>query len=139
MSDSEIFEDIRLTADVDAIRPDGRVLLIERGWPPFQGDWALPGGHVDPGEDDLVAAVRELREETGVHVAPGDLRQIGAFAAPGRDPRGRYVTIAYAVSVPVGTAAHAKDDAADARWWPLDDLPQLAFDHADIIAKAADR
>ncbi|MFI6588354.1 NUDIX domain-containing protein [Embleya sp. NPDC050493] len=127
-------ETIRYTADVVATTPDGHVLLIERGWDPHAGCWALPGGHVDPGETGRAAAARELAEETGVAVAPADLVQIGVWDAPGRDPRGRYVTVAYRAIVPTGTPAVAGDDARTARWWPLSGLPEsLAFDHADIL------
>ncbi|WP_346660134.1 NUDIX hydrolase [Streptomyces sp. WMMB303] len=130
-------ESIRLTADVVAVTPDNRVLLIERGWDPYEGHWALPGGHVDPGETAQAAAVRELEEETGVHVAEEDLQELGTWSTPGRDPRGRYVTTAYLAQVPADTQAAADDDARDARWWPLDALPHdLAFDHAEILASA---
>ncbi|MEU8741884.1 NUDIX hydrolase [Streptomyces halstedii] len=132
----ETFEALRYTADVIAVNPDGEVLLIERGWAPYEGMWALPGGHVDPGETSRLAAARELGEETGVHVAPEDLRQIGVWDEAGRDPRGRYITVAYLVVVPEGTQAVAGDDARTARWWPLGALPQLAFDHADIVGMA---
>ncbi|MEU2565129.1 NUDIX hydrolase [Streptomyces longispororuber] len=129
--------DTRYTADVVALTPDGHVLLIERDWPPHQGAWALPGGHVDPGEDSRQAAARELAEETGVRVDPGQLHEVGRWDQPGRDPRGHYVTDAYRATVPVGTPLAAGDDARTARWWPLTSLPPLlAFDHADIIAKA---
>ncbi|GAA2639824.1 NUDIX hydrolase [Streptomyces axinellae] len=132
-------ETIRYTADVVAVTDDGRVLLIERGWDPYEGHWALPGGHVDPGEEEeqpQKAAARELAEETGVRVDPGDLTYLGQWGAPGRDPRGRYVTYAYVAQVPADTTAQAGTDARSARWWPLADLPELAFDHADIIAAA---
>ncbi|MGP3777087.1 NUDIX domain-containing protein (plasmid) [Streptomyces sp. SDT5-1] len=128
---------IRYTADVVVTTTDGYVLLIERGFAPFKGQWALPGGHVDPGETSREAAARELAEETGVHAAPQELDQIGAFDRPDRDPRGRYVTVAYHLTVLPGTAAEAGDDAAHAQWWPLNALPQLAFDHADILDAAA--
>ncbi|MFI6530254.1 NUDIX domain-containing protein [Streptomyces uncialis] len=128
---------IRYTADVVALTPGGKVLLIERGRPPFEGAWALPGGHLDDAEAPHTASARELAEETGVHVNVGDLHQIGVRDQPGRDPRGRYITFAYTVTVPDGTPVTAGDDARTARWWPLKVLPeQLAFDHADIINAA---
>lgn len=140
MTETETFETIRFTADIVILTPDRRVLLIERGWDPYEGYWALPGGHVDPGESSLDAAVRELDEETGVHVTPEALHQIGTWDAPERDPRGRYVTVAYLATLPTGTSIVAGDDARRAAWWPLDDLPeQLAFDHADILSAAAAR
>ncbi|MFB8353450.1 NUDIX domain-containing protein [Streptomyces niveus] len=134
MSDTETFETIRYTADVIVLAA-GRVLLIERGWDPYEGSWALPGGHVDAGETSLAAAARELVEETGITVATGGLWQVGTFDAPGRDPRGRYVTVAYAATLPETVPPTAGDDATAARWWPLDALPELAFDHADILSK----
>jgi len=131
----------RLTADVVLLarREDGElcVLLVRRGWEPFKGKWALPGGHVDPGETTFDAAVRELAEETGIRVA--GLDAIGVYATPGRDPRGRYVTFAYTATVwgPMPEAA-AGDDAVDARWWTVDEAlyssEEIAFDHALIIA-----
>ncbi|MER5865900.1 NUDIX hydrolase [Kitasatospora sp. NPDC002040] len=136
---AETFENIRYTADVVVMTPDGHVLLIERGGPPHEGAWALPGGHVDPGETSRAAGARELAEETGVQVDAGDLRQIGVFDQPGRDPRGRYVTVAYLAVVPAFTPVSAGDDARAARWWPAADLPPLAFDHADIFNAAAQR
>ncbi|MFI1585630.1 NUDIX domain-containing protein [Embleya sp. NPDC020630] len=136
---TEIPETIRLTADVVATTPTGRVLLIERGWEPHAGHWALPGGWVDAGETAREAARRELEEETGVRVDPADLVEIGTWHAPGRDPRGRFVTVAHHVVVPDGTPAVAGDDARTARWWPLDGLPpQLAFDHAEIVRAVAE-
>ncbi|MFD8597469.1 NUDIX domain-containing protein [Kitasatospora sp. NPDC059646] len=129
-------EAIRYTADVVAVR-HGRVLLIERGHDPYAGLLALPGGHVDAGETALAAAARELHEETGVQVDPADLVFIGVYDEPDRDPRGRYVGVAYLARVPAGTEAVAGDDAAAVQWIPLDALPQrLAFDHAQILADA---
>jgi 8-oxo-dGTP diphosphatase len=136
-TETEPFETIRYTADVVITTADGLLLLIERDWEPYEGEWALPGGHVDPGETSLAAAARELGEETGVHVTADSLRPIGVWDAPGRDPRGRYVTVAYAAVVPADTQIVAGDDARRARWWPLDNLPErLAFDHADIVRAA---
>lgn len=129
-------ETIRYTADIVVLAGQDQVLLIERGWDPFEGHWALPGGHVDVGETSLDAAVRELREETGVHVLRSRLHQIGAWDAPGRDPRGRYVTVAYATHFVWPVDLNAGDDARQAAWWPTRDLPTMAFDHADIVAEA---
>lgn len=133
---TETIENIRYTADVVCIR-GGDVLLIERGWPPFQGALACPGGHVDPFETSREAAARELLEETAVRVAPESLTLVGIYDAPNRDPRGRYVTVAYLAVVPADTTATAGDDAAAVRWVPLD-APgnDLAFDHASILADA---
>lgn len=117
--------------------PYSHVLLIERKWDPFEGRWALPGGHVKKGETGRQAGARELGEETDVYVNPAHLIQIAAFDRPDRDPRGRYVTVAYLVVVPADTQITAGDDARTARWWPLSDLPPLAFDHDEILHVAA--
>ncbi|MCT4355881.1 NUDIX hydrolase [Streptomyces sp. Je 1-79] len=130
---TETIETIRYTADVVVTTTDGYVLLIERGWDPFKGQWALPGGHVDPGETSRAAAARELAEEAGVHATSEELTQVGVFDEPNRDPRGRYVTVVYHLTVIPGTIVEAGDDATRAEWWPLGDLPQLAFDHAAIL------
>lgn len=131
-----------LTLTVDLVifragRPE--ILLIRRGKPPFQGQWALPGGKVEEGETVEQAALRELEEETGLRLSPRRISRsiVGIFSDPGRDPRGRVVSIAFLVEVPAGTTAQAGDDAADAAWFPLERLPKpLAFDHASIIAAA---
>lgn len=111
----------------------GDILLIKRGNPdePYYGTYALPGGFVDYGEDPAAAAVREVREETGLETAMHDL--VGVFGKKGRDPRGHVVSIAYSLSVEGGELA-AGDDAKEAAWFSIDKLPDLAFDHADIIA-----
>lgn len=138
MTQTETIEIIRYTADVVAIRPDGDVLLIERGWPPHQGELALPGGHVDPGETSRAAAVRELEEETGIRVVAGDLTLLGVWDAPGRDPRGRYISAAYTVTVDADTTARAGDDAATVQWVGLETAAgvELAFDHGEIVYAA---
>lgn len=122
-----------LTADCVVSRPNGEVLLIRRGNDPFKGFWALPGGFMEMDETLEQCAVRELQEETGLQVDVSDLRLLGVFSAPGRDPRGRTVTAAYAVQLSADTAAIAGDDAAEVRWWPCSALPPLAFDHAEIL------
>lgn len=132
----EVVPIFRYSVDVVAVTPEGDVLLIRRGWDPFKGHWALPGGGVNQREQASAAAARELFEETKVRVDPGDLVEIGVFDHPDRDPRARQVSVAYFVVVPSGTTARAGDDADDARWWGLDSLPELAFDHKDIIAAA---
>ena len=124
-----------LTADCVVTR-DNKVLLVRRGNEPFRDCWALPGGFMEMDETIEHCAVRELQEETALQVAESDLRLIGVYSAPGRDPRGRTVTAAYAVQVPADTSAIAGDDAAEVRWWSLDELPPLAFDHAQIINDA---
>ncbi|MFF3974882.1 NUDIX domain-containing protein [Streptomyces rubiginosohelvolus] len=132
MSTESHDEAIRYTADV-VLLAAGHVLLIQRRWDPHAASWALPGGHCDAGETSLQAAVRELEEETGITIPADELRQVGAFDGPGRDPRGRYITVAYTATLTEPVAPTPMDDAVDARWWPLTDLPPLAFDHADIL------
>ena len=121
---------------VFTIRDDAlQLLLIRRGSPPFQGAWALPGGFVDINEDLDACAARELAEETGL--ADLYLEQLYTFGAPGRDPRERVISVAYFALAPAAAlSVQAGDDAADAAWFRLDELPSLAFDHADIISKA---
>jgi 8-oxo-dGTP diphosphatase len=128
--------DRALTVDV-AVLTDASVLLVQRANDPFAGRWALPGGFIDPGERALAAAVRELAEETGLHAGADRLELFGVYDAPGRDPRGPSMSIAFLMRVPAELAAQGADDAADARWWPLDGLPALAFDHAQLVADAA--
>ncbi len=124
---------------VFAIRDDElAVLLIERGSEPERGRWAIPGGFIDIDEDLQTAARRELREETGVDA--GDLEQLHAFGRPDRDPRERVITVAYTAIVRADeVSVRAASDAADAAWFPMRDLPELAFDHRDILAMAHER
>jgi 8-oxo-dGTP diphosphatase len=125
-----------LTADVVALsrgRP-ATVLLVQRRHPPFQGGWALPGGFVEDREPTREAASRELEEETGVVAGP--LQLVGVYDRPGRDPRGWTVSVAYRAEFEREPPVAAADDARDARWFPVDDLPTLAFDHGTIIADA---
>lgn len=135
-------ETIRLTADVVVIAPDengvDHVLLIRRRWAPYAGRWALPGGHVDKGEDAADTAARELAEETGIAVAADELTELRAWHAPGRDPRGRYVTIAYRADLPRRATTKADDDAVEAVWRPVHEVlvEGLAFDHAGIVSTA---
>lgn len=142
-------EIIRLTADAvvfgdgrrgPGVHPDDlHVLLIRRAWDPFVGMWALPGGHVNEGEECMPAAHRELGEETGLRVPT--LRPFAVYASVGRDPRGRYVSFAYTARV-IGTPEPvAGDDAADARWFLVNDVYTgkipTAFDHKRMITDAS--
>jgi 8-oxo-dGTP diphosphatase len=114
------------------------VMLIERDLDPFAGMWAIPGGFVRTGETLEVAAARELREETGIEDV--FLEQLYTFGDPGRDPRGWVVSVAYyALVSPEKHPAHAATDARQARWFPADRLPPLAFDHARILKAALAR
>ena len=126
-----------LTADRMVVNPRGEVLLIRRGNEPYRGCWALPGGFMEMDETLEHCAVRELQEETGLEVEERQLRLIGVFSTVDRDPRGRTVTAAYRVDLPECAEACGSDDTAEARWVPLAALPPLAFDHATVIAKAA--
>lgn len=128
-----------LTADCVVVDSCRKVLLVRRGNDPYRGCWALPGGFMEMDETIESCAARELKEETGLEVAADVLRLVGVYSAPGRDPRGRTVTAAYAVHLPDGQQPAAGDDAAEVRWWPLEALPPLAFDHAQIIADATAR
>ena len=109
------------------------VLLIERGVEPYKDRWALPGGFLKMNEDADTGAERELHEETGLEGAY--IRQFYTFTAPERDPRERVITIAYYALVRMQDVKGG-DDAADARWFALDEVPQLAFDHDIILRKA---
>jgi 8-oxo-dGTP diphosphatase len=113
-------------------------LFIRRKFPPFEGELALPGGFVEDNETCEAAAVRELAEETGVRVEEKQLRLIGVFSKPKRDPRQRVISVAYHVVIPLGTEAHAGDDAASLIWIKKSDWlnEPLAFDHAWIVEAA---
>lgn len=109
-----------------------QVLLIERKIDPFKGAWAIPGGFVLMDEDIRDGALRELEEETGLSGIP--IRQLGTYGEPGRDPRGRVITVAFVALVPSdGLIAKGGSDAEDARWFGVDEVPSLAFDHAQIL------
>lgn len=115
-----------------------KILLIQRALDPFKGDWALPGGFVDMQEDLEAAALRELAEETGVKDV--FIEQLYTFGKPGRDPRGRVVSVAYYALVNLGEhPVQAASDADHVEWFELDQLPRLAFDHDQIVEVATDR
>lgn len=116
-----------------------QVLLIQRNEEPFAGMWALPGGFVRMDESLEDAAQRELEEETGVHNVY--LEQLYTYGDPQRDPRGRVVTVAYYALIPADTPVRTEgsSDVRQACWYPVDDLPPLAFDHAAIYTYALRR
>ncbi len=107
------------------------VLLIERKHEPFMGNWALPGGFVEIDEDIPEGAKRELQEETGLDKV--NLEQFRTYGKPGRDPRGRTISVVYYGFVDPDEQAIAGDDASNVRWFDIKDLPPIAFDHAEIL------
>ena len=125
-----------VTADCVVITKEEqpKVLLIQRGADPYKGCWAFPGGFMNMDETTEECAIRELEEETGLRLS--DIHQIGAYSKIDRDPRGRTITVAYLAIIDEPIAVTGQDDAAKAEWWPLSDLPHLAFDHYDIMQDA---
>ncbi|SRR6266567_6712722 len=162
--DPRAFDPVAVTVDVVALTirdADLHVLLVQRGVPPYQGRWALPGGFVktrtgtggEPVEEDLPgAAVRELAEETGQQLGRIHLEQLATYGAPGRDPRMRVISVAYLAFAPELPDPQAGSDAQAAAWSAVGSLGltdgggqrsgttrKLAFDHARILADALER
>lgn len=133
--------DLRVSVDIVifTVRDSSlQVLLVKRGVPPFAGQFAIPGGFIRDDESPEHAALRELYEEAGVRNV--FLEQLYTFGDPERDPRGRVITIAYyALSASDKLSLIAGADAAEACWFPMSDLPPLAFDHRAILDYAAER
>lgn len=120
------------TADLILEDEEG-ILLVMRKNPPFQGCWALPGGFLEPGRENLKqTGIRELKEETGIIAREEDLVLIGEYSSPERDPRGHVISHAYYVRKYEGREI-AGDDAARVKRFQRNSLPQLAFDHARIL------
>jgi 8-oxo-dGTP diphosphatase len=140
---SHTYEFPRAALTVDCIvfgvdEHDLKVMLIQRGLPPFEGKWALPGGFVRVDETLDEAARRELEEETGLRQV--FLEQLHTFGAVDRDPRERVVSVAYYALVKLSDhAVQAATDARDAAWFGVHDAPSLAFDHAEILQLGLDR
>lgn len=120
-----------VTVDAILISKKRSVLLIERGREPFKGKWALPGGFIEMDEELETACRRELVEETGLRV--GELKQFRAFGGVNRDPRHRTISVIFYSFPEEESEPLAGDDAAKAQWFQVDKLPELAFDHLQII------
>jgi 8-oxo-dGTP diphosphatase len=125
-----------LAADCAVFDAAGRVLLVRRKFPPFQGQYAVPGGFVEIGETVEDAARRELAEETGVQVRADTLRLVGVYSDPERDPRGHTCSVVFLARVPQAEPK-AGDDAAAAEWIADWSNIDLAFDHAKVLADAS--
>ena len=120
-----------VTVDTILISKQNSVLLIQRSDEPFKGKWALPGGFIELDESLETACHRELEEETGLKVK--QLTQFKAYGAVDRDPRGRTISVIFYSFQDEESIPMAGDDAANAQWFPLSQLPELAFDHQLII------
>jgi 8-oxo-dGTP diphosphatase len=118
------------------------VLVVERATPPYRGRFALPGGFLEDGEDLDQAAHRELAEETGLDAARLHIHQLHSYGAPGRDPRGRVVSVCYVALMPDLPLPVAGGDARAAHWIPVSALAgtarKLAFDHHRLLADAVE-
>jgi 8-oxo-dGTP diphosphatase len=111
------------------------ILLVMRKNEPFRDKWALPGGFVNNNELLKDAAIRELSEETGLKIQ--EIEQFHVFDKPGRDPRERTITVVFTgIADEYNSFIKPSSDAKDARWFPLESLPELAFDHGEIVALA---
>jgi 8-oxo-dGTP diphosphatase len=134
-------ESLRVTVDIVIFtlrKGTLQVLLVKRGVPPFEGQYAIPGGFIREDESLEEAALRELHEETGVRNV--FLEQLYTFGDPKRDPRGRVITVAYyALITSEKLSLVAGADAAEAQWFPASSLPPLAFDHKSILDYALER
>ncbi|MFJ8192488.1 NUDIX domain-containing protein [Streptomyces sp. NPDC096094] len=141
--DKYAFEPFAVTVDLAVLTLRAgalHVLLVERGQEPYAGRWALPGGFLLPDESAEAAARRELAEETGLaDVSAPHLEQLRTYSEPGRDPRMRVVSVAFAALLPDAPEPQGGGDAAEARWVPYDKARDLAFDHDRILADARER
>lgn len=109
-----------------------RILLVQRKYPPFEAMWAFPGGYIEKYEDPGDACIREVKEETGIQL-PHRPELFYAVGNEGRDPRGWTISLAHKIYVESEIAANPSDDAIGCRWFDMRELPDMAFDHRDII------
>ena len=125
-----------VTADCVVVTREAepKVLLIQRAIEPYKGCWAFPGGFMNMDETTEQCAIRELEEETGLKL--DTMHQIGAYSKVDRDPRGRTITVAYLAIIDKPVQVNGQDDAAKAEWFPINNLPHLAFDHQEIMTDA---
>lgn len=126
-----------LCVDIIILRKEGdktNILLIKRGNDPFIDHWALPGGFIEMEEDLIDSAYRELEEET--QITKVDLIQLKTYGKPGRDPRGRTISVVFGAYLEEEQEAQAGDDASKAEWFPIKELPELAFDHDLIVMES---
>lgn len=123
---------IKVTVDI-LLEDAGKILLIKRAFKPYKGRWALPGGYIEYGEKAEEAAVREAKEETGLDIELEGI--IGVYSDPKRDPRGHQITIAYKAKKRGGRIKESRE-TKEVRMWGIEELPKLAFDHAEIIRDA---
>lgn len=131
---------IFVTVDVALFRKINgayELLLIQRLDDPYKGYWALPGGFVDENEELETAAKRELFEETDIQLF--QVKQIKAYGNPNRDPRHHTISVAFMGEIDSLAEAKAKDDAKAVKWFSIEELPALAFDHAEIIRDAVEK
>ena len=134
-----VYEWPRPTVSVDVLvfskgQDNTKLLLIKRGREPFKQMWSLPGGFLEMDEELEDAAARELQEET--QLTGVKLEQMYTFGTIGRDPRGRQVTIAFIGIIKNEPEVKGGDDAADAKWFDIKELPNMGFDHNDIVKMA---
>src|SRR5690554_7638775 len=136
-----IEQNIKVTVDAvifSASADEEYVLLVKRKNAPFKGQWVLPGGFVDDGENLETAALRELQEETSLKL--NGLKQLKAYGDPGRDPRFHTVSVAHwGIVNKDKVKVKAASDADEVRWFKLNDLPKLGFDHARILQDGSER
>ena len=130
-------QNISVSTDCVVINESGgkeKVLLIKRRNDPYKESWAIPGGFLNDDEPLEAGASRELKEETGLRL--DHLHQLKAFGKPDRDPRGRTISIAFYGLATSEEKVTGADDAAEARWFDVNQLPDLGFDHSEIVAYA---